>query len=348
MKQNQASRIGGEFELDLSLLKREIISGEASRPTFHMPHELWVDSGRAALAVALDQARALGASGRAWLPNYLCESVLNVFKARAFSISFYDVSEELICAPPSTLLKAGDIVLFIHYFGASNDSALEWIGELPDGVWVIEDAVQRPVFGRAFPRSDFMLTSLRKFTPQPDGALLGSRHRLDQVTLDEASERFVSSRALGKLLRGGDGQESAFLQLFEQSEALLDNELAIRKISALSRFLMERTDFSAAANIRLENEKILRAALRTLEGVTPLIDDFREQSPLGFPITVSPGRRNEVRHHMAREGIFCPVHWPVEGHALSQKILTLPLDQRYGAKDMKRIADTLQRALRKS
>jgi hypothetical protein len=345
IKQTPASRIGGEFELEISLLERQAAPDSIRLPTFEMPFELWVDTGRSALAVALEQTRALGMTGRVWLPDYLCESVLNVFKRLDLSISFYSVSDRLDCAAPAETVKPGDVVLFIHYFGAPNNSALEWVSKLPAGIWVIEDAVQSPGFGKPSSRSDFVLSSLRKFSPQPDGALLGSRHRLDRVKLEEPSEAFVSLRSLGKILRGGNGAASEFLSLFEQSETLIDNDPAVRKISQLSHKLMQRTDFVAAATIRRDNEKVLRALVKDLRSVTPVIDDFQGAAPLGLPVTIEGGRRDQIRQRLAKESIFCPIHWPLEEHPLSRKIITLPLDQRYSDVDMRRVATALKSAL---
>jgi hypothetical protein len=57
--------------------------------------------------------------------------------------------------------------------------------------------------------------------------------------------------------------------------------------------------------------------------------------------------RNEIRAHLTKNEIYCPVHWPkpegCESNIYDHE-LSLICDQRYGIKDMKRIVFRTKRS----
>ena len=70
-----------------------------------------------------------------------------------------------------------------------------------------------------------------------------------------------------------------------------------------------------------------------------MIDDF---VPLTFPVYVTD--RDMFRKYLIEHQIYCAVHWPLEGTELegnsdaewiSDHILSLPIDQRYGVSHLK-------------
>jgi hypothetical protein len=71
--------------------------------------------------------------------------------------------------------------------------------------------------------------------------------------------------------------------------------------------------------------------------------------PLGLPICLE--NRDNIREKLKVKGIFCPIHWQLpqdvdpryfpDAFALSQEILTLPVDQRYGSTEMQYLMKSL-------
>ena len=67
-------------------------------------------------------------------------------------------------------------------------------------------------------------------------------------------------------------------------------------------------------------------------------------------VLVPNGKREALRHHLIRNEIYCPIHWPVSGyHELNERTgyiyqneLSLICDQRYSVKDMNRIIETIK------
>jgi hypothetical protein len=60
--------------------------------------------------------------------------------------------------------------------------------------------------------------------------------------------------------------------------------------------------------------------------------------------------RDDFRKYLMENSIYCAVHWPFDGLAreerplavsLSNNILSLPIDQRYGEKEMAYLANVI-------
>ncbi len=333
-------RIGGELELAAELL------GAPERgdlPALPKPHVARLDTGRSALYAALCEIVRRGGKRRAWLPAYLCASVLAPFRQLDFEVSYYRAGRDLVQPEFPAQIGSGEVFLFAHYFGKQNKAAAEWLGQLPRRreLFVIEDGVQASLNASVGSHGDSVITSYRKFLPQPDGALLGADHAL-HAELAEPDEQFVSAKALGKLLRQYTGNQELYLSLFAQSEQRLERPIVPRRMSWLSRHLMQRTDIAAVAEARRAN---WAALARLLAGgaaaVVPLYHGLEPgEVPLGFPVRVGDGQRDALRRHLAERQVYCPVHWDLphlpEGdawqdeRALSAAVLTLPIDQRMG------------------
>src|SRR3989304_6290559 len=117
-------RIGGGLPVYAELFAQPPVSAPA--PGFGRSSEIWLDSGRSALAAALEAIKGKGTTGRAWLPAYVCGSVVSAFGSKGFAIDYYPVEQSLsMCGYPP--VGAGDVFFFIHYFGMKNTSALEFL-----------------------------------------------------------------------------------------------------------------------------------------------------------------------------------------------------------------------------
>jgi hypothetical protein len=354
MGQTINGRIGGEFEIDPKYLAGKPQPG-GHTPTFGCPNEVWLDTGRSALKLALEHISSAGTSGKAWVPAYVCPSVTHAFKSKGFSVRYYAVEPDLgLRSLPASFATSDkrDVFLFIHYFGRPNKDAVRLLSTLSKKPWIIEDAAQAPFLKSAWVSSDFIFNSLRKAFPQPDGALLGSPHPFAHK-LAEPLDPFISKRVLGKTLRHSSEDEEKYLRLFEESERELEKENPPRMISPVSKRLMTQENFSTAAETRKFNYRVLAHALTGMTRVSTLWSDVPDDFvPLGLPVVVARDGRDALRSYLRERRIYCPVHWHLDSevieetnsaHELSRRILTLPIDQRYGGSDMARVADEIRK-----
>jgi hypothetical protein len=346
-------RIGGEFELDPASFDP---SADQTLPTLPSHFCSWTDTGRSALLLAAHDILRRGGKPVAWLPAFSCHSVSQPFGQAGFTLRYYSAAElhgeENSPANP----QPGETVLFIHYFGRRN---LHRLAQVPAwqraGIYVVEDAAQAALTQEIGTSGHYAVTSLRKFLPQPDGALIGSCHALE-FTLAEPDETFVSAKAVAKLMRGAYAAPATFLPLNELAESRLDHSAIVPKqLSWLSRQLMLRTDLVSVAARRRANWRSLydavKAGLRS--SVTALIPGMSDgEAPLGVPIRVSGGRRDELRKFLAEHSAFCPIHWRLPhvpqaavlaaDHRLAGEVLTLPIDQRMNDLHIRRLIELLQ------
>lgn len=346
-------RIGGEFEIDVQALAQPCADSPPGLPS---PYKLWVDSGRSALLLALKEIVRQGGTKEAWLPAYICPSVIAPFMELGFSLHFYSLCD--VTGSPHTipLYKNGGTVLFVHYFGKKNSSFIKWVKEHRTKHWffVIEDCVQASLNSNVGEIGDFVITSYRKFLPQPDGALLGSQKEI-HCELEEPDETFVSAKLVGKLLRHASRQEALYLQMLGEAERRIEVSQP-RKMSWLSSYMMQRTDIRKIVQIRRTNWRRLHKHLveeDMLDYLTPLFVTLAEgEVPLGLPVRVKEGQRDSLRQFLAAQHIYCPVHWPLEhlknldqnypeDITLSRNIITLPIDQRLGKRHLEHMAQTI-------
>ena len=347
-------RMGGEFELNPALFCR---APDQAAPTLPTPFSCWTDTGRSALLIAGKDILRSGGKPVVWLPAFCCVSVATAFQQSGFTLNYYTSSELHGEASVEPSPQPGETLLFVHYFGHRNHQRVMQADRCRrDGVHVVEDCAQAALTEGVGATGHYAVTSLRKFLPQPDGALLGAQNALP-VDLADADEAFVSARALAKLLRGTNVADECFLSLFEESEARLDESSIVpREISWLSRQLMSRTDLADIAMRRRRNhQSLFRALLDHLPSVlnAVLADVDRGEVPLGLPVRVTNGRRDALRGFLASQSVFCPIHWNLPhlprtaesaaDHLLASEILPLPIDQRMGDLHIQRLIRLLQK-----
>lgn len=112
-----------------------------------------------------------------WIPDYFCNESLLQLRHIGVNLIFFPVNDEMkpIISSFPKLLENGkpDVLLFVHYFG--NPTPAENIKEFckNNGTWLVEDAthILRPIkaIGNL---GDFVMYSMHKHLPIPDGAIL--------------------------------------------------------------------------------------------------------------------------------------------------------------------------------
>lgn len=353
--------MGGEFEIRMESILRSPEVGN-SLPLQKQKYT-WVDTGRAALYLALQEIIREKKERVAWLPLFCCESVVAPFRQLGFTLHYYSMGEDLHSPSGLPISLENVTFLFINYFGKKNKPIIEWIKRNRSmNTVIIEDNVQALLSESVGNIGDYVIYSLRKFLPQPDGALLAYNGKTIEAPLLPPDEQFISEKVIGKLMRGANGDSDTFLRLFSNSEDKIDSFVQPRMMSAFSRFLFERTNLKEVRETRIRNWTLLHDRLQSgkydKQAFRPLYCSLEDgEVPLGYPIVVRKQRRDEIRRALAAQNIFCPVHWPLskdrQGYQdsskdiqLSLSILTLPIDQRVTHQDIDYLVETLTKLCR--
>ena len=336
-------RLGGDFEINVATLFQGEINNFSPFPNHF---KLWVDTGRSAIFLALQEILKRGGVKKALLPAYICTEVVQTFLKMGFEIRFYSFN----FSNEALTIDTGETVLFAHYYGKRNELAIEWIKELRSkcSIFVIEDSVQASLNTNIGETGDFVITSLRKFLPQPDGAILASTQEITFNEIIDPSEEFISGKLVGKLLRQYSNTDQQFLKILSNAEDLLENAKP-RKMSTVSNYLWKRTSVESVSEIRKENWAYLNEGIE-LTGlskmISPLVTELNNgEVPLGFPVRILDGNRDRLRQFLTTKSIYSSIHWKLDHLSntgsnffdelnFSKNALTLPLDQRLSTAHM--------------
>jgi len=218
------------------------------------PYSQWLNTGRSALSVALRSLRKIHGCNRIWIPTFVCPCIRETCLRNSFSIEYYSLDRNLNILPGALDgAGTGDAFLWVHYFGFFSTYPVERL--LDRGVWIVEDAVQSALTGGVGKNGNFVFQSLRKFTPLPDGAYLGSDFPLEDK-LESVDSEFIALRLKGKKLKAEQAPDREYLELFERSEALLDADYFPRSMSAVSKGMLKTQNLSQIIEKRRGNFSI--------------------------------------------------------------------------------------------
>lgn len=344
------SIIGGEFEY-----QQCGNSPLQSNCGTHTPYTF--SSGRSALFHILTYCREQLKCNRVWLPDYLCHSIVDIAVKSQLELGLYHLNDSLqpsIDEMYSIDSQVGGVILIIDYFGIVDNEPI--ITELKQNTQlvIVKDLVQAPCSILNESSADFQFTSFRKAFAVPDGAWVVTEHPLSQPS---RPPKFSEYKIAASLLKGqrqnGYYSDDIYLELFEKGEALIDGDLDA-DMSAFTKAHFPIDNMSRLSLIRQRNASVILAGLSDL-GLKPIVMPASGSTPLFIPITL-PNRDN-VRKRMFASNIFLPVHWPIEtnaeyskhlvaGRRFAQEELSIIVDQRYGVKDMNRIIEMLEIAIR--
>lgn len=254
-----------------------------------------------------------------------------------------------------TEVEPMDVVLVIHYFGFSNFT-LPAAKLAFRGAVIIEDASQALFVRKHYQESLSIIYSPRKFLGVPDGGVLATlgRHRVHDQSLESPpTEWWKDALAVTRMRREFDllGGENTWFSLFRHVEDTFP--LGAYRASDLARELIEGgVDYKYMRRSRRDNYLALAERLRKF-ALFPVLDD--QTVPLGFPVCIDAGQRDQILDSLYSQRIYPPVHWRLDGivpeeyddsHLLSRRVLTLICDQRYTIADMARQADAFLAAIR--
>lgn len=311
--------IGGYFELELR-------SGE-----HYHKNALLLNSGRNCFAYIL-RARKYS---KVYVPYYTCEVLLQPLQQLGIHYEFYSINAALEPKENVRLLPH-EAFLYTNYFGLKQ-CCVERLAAIYGNQLIVDNS-------QAFfaPRLDAIDTfySPRKFFGVPDGGYLYTDGVLVQnFPIDKSFERM---RHL--LLRIEDGAEKAYTY-FKEADNGLDNQ-PIRQMSELTGRILQSIDYKQTAAIRCANFKYLQKELAASNRLS--LELTRDAVPMVYPYYAS---KESLRSILIRNKVFIATYWPnvlqwcspedME-YSLSKYVVPIPVDQRYGQEEMRRITGIIK------
>ena len=310
--------VGGYFSLELPLMEE-----------YHKD-ALRLNTGRNCLEYIL---RSRGYK-KVYLPYFICPVVLEPFEKLGVQYVFYPLDERLELKVILSV-KAGEALLYVNYFGLKQRYVEHLAGQY--GASLIVDNTQafyaKPVKGID------TFYSCRKFFGVPDGAYLYTDKLLGvELEQDESYDR------MSHLLKRIDLGAEAGYDDFRRNDDRLSGQ-SVRRMSRLTRRLMQGIDYEDVASRRRTNYRLLE---KELDESNKIVLDFEDDAvPMVYPYLTSV---KGVREKLIADKVFLACYWPdvldwVEDasleYCLVSRMLPLPIDQRYGKEDMNGVVEKL-------
>ena len=268
---------------------------------------------------------------KVFIPYYTCDSVIEPIIKLGIDYEFYHIDKEYRIIDDITLAE-DEAILYTNYWGLQNQYCEKLAAKY--GKQLILDYTQA-FFSKPIARTDTFY-SCRKYFGVPDGGYLYSEAKADfDIEQDESYGRMDS------LTKRIDLSPEAGYDDFHKSEAAICH-LPVRRMSKLTKRLMQSIDYERVAQQRIDNYNTLRVSLGGRElkyGEVPMI----------FPYESAEGQ--QLRQHLIANKVFIAKYWPnVDEWAeketverwMANHILPLPIDQRYDKEDMNRIIEIIK------
>ena len=290
--------IGGYFELD---------PGGGNVP---LPNGVLLNSGRNALRHIVRQLKIKSI----WVPDYTCPVVWEALRAEGCEFKFYSIGVDML---PTEKFPHDDFVLYTNYFGCCGKNVEMLAAEYPNLIVDCAQAYHAPPKGRA------SFYSPRKFFGVADG---GIAFGVEAAVYEQDDSSIRQQHLIVRKEKGA----SAGYPLFKAAEdSLID--VPIRMISEATAAALQKFDVATAIQKRRANFAFLHERLHSAFSFAIADDDV----PMVYPYVTDDAA---WRSRLIAQKIYVAKYWPGLSptvNALAERIIPLPVDQRYGEDEMR-------------
>lgn len=365
--------IGSIYEINPKVIADDSVDKGVVRLTevekYNKKYIRYTQSGREAIAWALRSLEISepGIRKECLMPAYMCDSVFFPFVHAGWKLHFYHIGKNFQASEEELRSLVEHIrpgLLFIHpYYGVDTWKPMrsllkEWRGR---GIHVMEDVTQSYYLEGAGLEADYVIGSLRKWYPIPDGGFVASDLPISMEELPAGGEfsmekwKILTSKWEYLHGNGSEAERKArkeeYLKHNRVMEEWLDEWESVHEISEISKKLLRSEDEEHSKKCRNTNYRYLSEALQEFEYLITIFPTPEEGiAPLYFPIYVK--EREKLQEFLRKKDIYAPVLWPVgkenKEHLseaeryIYENLLVLPMDQRYGENEMKRMIEAIR------
>lgn len=339
-------------------------SGESTVPPWSGKSHSFFGSGRGAMQALFAFLNEEDHLTTLSVPSFFCGEVIEHFLGGPLAIATYEASPwEDPCYPRR--LSSENVIVTTDYFGLAPPPDIA--GALDSGA-TVEDHTHDPFSGHAYhSQADYVVASLRKSLPLPDGAVVWSpRGREVPIPrpMNAAHERVVRQRleAMARkrsYLLGDGGSRGAYLDSLRAAEARAADGGPCAW-SALGETLFEALPTFGLRERRRRNARLLTTMAKERGWQVLSARDANDHVPyvvpLSLPLHADHGRTLEALRAVS---IFLPVLWPdaaewpgVRASTLkrakrdARRALFLPCDYRYSPEDLEYVVESVTNMVR--
>ena len=284
-----------------------------------------LNSGRACLEYLIE----LRGIKELFLPDWLCSSVPSVCRKLDVDVETYRIGEDMLPAYDFELPE-GAYLYLVDYYGQLAREDVEEARRLSHGKLIVDEA--QGFFRQPWAGADTLYTC-RKFFGVADGGYLYTK---DGAILERELDRDESHGRMGFVLGRFERPAGEFFAESKANNMHFAHEIA-KLMSPITENIMCAIDYENVRKTRDRNFAYLHGRLRDYNQLSLTCSE----GPFMYPLLV--GNAGDSRKRLASNGVFVPILWPnvfadtAEGsvaYRYSENILPLPIDHRYGEKEM--------------
>lgn len=356
------SEIGSNF-----WIAPEDIKGQAKLQTpYSLGYEgsdyAWLSTGRSATRFVLRtiEERNPNIKKVALLPPFTCHTVIEPFIEYGYEVHTLPVSLSLETTADEIIRcqeQANATVLIVHrYYGFDTLPNFNYAVEVlrAIGVVIIEDCTQCMYSTFKPSDADYFVGSIRKWCGVPDGGFAICKEGCFTDKPSTEDKAMVETKRIASVMKyqylfEHEGDKPTFKAKYREGEGMLDEQHGFYSIGKVSATIQANLNMEILRPKRQSNYQTLLNGLKNVSSFKILFNDLPDDVvPLYFPILVED--RETLQGLLADNDIYAPVVWPrpdccpsicKEAEEIYEKILCIPIDQRYGSDDMERIVKVI-------
>ncbi len=316
--------IGGYFELELN-----------KKNTVYHDSAIMLNTARNALEYILLAKKI----EKILIPHYVCDVILEPIERNKIKYEYYYIDRNL---EPLKIpkLNPNEAFLYVNYFGIKNNF-VKILAEKCNNL-IIDNS--QAFFCNRVLNID-TLFSARKFFGVSDGAFLYTNKLINKKI-----EQDYSYKRIKHLVKRIDlGVEEGYNDFIDNEKEL--NNQPIKKMSSLTYSILQTVDFDFVIKQRDFNFKYLHNNLRSRNILTPIIESSEIIAPMVYPFLTNV---DKLRDFLISQKIYVATYWKNVLNTvnkndyeffLTNNLVPLPIDQRYGKKELNYIINVIKKWL---
>jgi hypothetical protein len=318
MNSSKHNPIGGFFELELAKGKH------------YYQNAINLNLGRSCLEYIIRSTNYK----TIYVPQYTCSVLFDRLSTLDINVKHYPLNENLEIDLDFNLINGDVLFMYTNYFGLKDNYIISISKSIKN---LIIDNCQG-FFSKPIENVDSFY-SPRKFFGVPDGAYLVTKKKYVGILEKDAS----SDRLKHLMERIEHGPQKSFKN-FQTHELELNKE-GLKEMSILTSAILQSIDYEKAAERRNKNYRILHKKLSDSNFLKLSFD--LNLIPMVYPYL---SKKENLRSKLIDNEIFVATYWPnvleecgigsLE-YNFAKNIIPLPIDQRYGKKEMEFIAQLI-------
>ena len=269
-----------------------------------------------------------------YIPHYTCPVIWHSLFWTGVEY-FYPINRDFEIAE-DIQLGENDYIVVNNYFGIKDQYIVKFAEKYGNHL-IIDNA--QAFYAPVIPDT-YAFYSPRKFFGVPDGGVAYTANNAKPMVCKEQDDS--SDRLRHLQLRKEKGAEAGFAT-YQLNERKLDN-LSMQLMSEYTHDVLSGIDYELAKEKRISNYTILNEALGKMNALTlPKNETFA--CPMVYPF-IGHGDNKMLREALCKNRIYTATYWPNIGSVtnngtfeefLAHNLIPLPIDQRYGEEEMKKI-----------